>query len=406
MSKDNSRFFKEKKIWSEVKDSLLACYLVPYFSKIMMTKRPLLYIDCFAGKGKFEDGKTGSPLNALGCLSESLLKNRSTKEGAPKPEVYMRFIESNHAQDLWNNLPQPCPCDCKVIEGAFELQIGKLLNNAAKRMPNANVFLYVDPYGIKALNMPLFQALPKHFSSAELLINLNSFGFLREALRVRKIALKTCDEDLLTDLDEYDSSILDSLDDLNTIAGGDYWQEIVDQYKHQQISMLEAEKRFAECYKMQLRKSFRYVLDMPIRLKSGQNPKYRLVFATNHVDGCTLMADNIFKRGDYLVRDIQHGGQMSMFETTPDNEYVDEQQIDRKMSYVVDAIPDGDAVQSKELLADFFNQNGVICATRHLNASLARLESGKRIQVTRPGVAPNSKYWTEQKGKKIFVRRA
>ena len=64
MSKDNKDFFKVKKIWSVVKDELLACYLVPYFSKIMSTRKPLLYVDCFAGKGKFDDGKNGSPLNA------------------------------------------------------------------------------------------------------------------------------------------------------------------------------------------------------------------------------------------------------------------------------------------------------------------------------------------------------
>ncbi len=65
MSKDNCGFFKQKKIWSEVKDELLGCYLVPYFTKILSMGNPILYVDCFAGKGKFDDGKPGSPLTAL-----------------------------------------------------------------------------------------------------------------------------------------------------------------------------------------------------------------------------------------------------------------------------------------------------------------------------------------------------
>lgn len=68
MSKDNRDFFVQKKIWSVVKDELLRCYLVPYFNKIFLTRKPILYVDCFAGKGKFDDGNDGSPLVALKCL--------------------------------------------------------------------------------------------------------------------------------------------------------------------------------------------------------------------------------------------------------------------------------------------------------------------------------------------------
>ena len=68
MPKDNRDFFKTKKIWSEVKDELLGCYLVPYFNKILSMGNPVLYVDCFAGKGKFDDGKGGSPLTALQSL--------------------------------------------------------------------------------------------------------------------------------------------------------------------------------------------------------------------------------------------------------------------------------------------------------------------------------------------------
>lgn len=410
MSKDNKDFFKVKKIWSVVKDELLACYLVPYFSKIMSTRKPLLYVDCFAGKGKFDDGKNGSPLNALDCLRQSIAMNAAYQKGAPTPEVFMRFIELNHAQELITNIPKDSPCNIKVIEGAFEANIIPLLQKVQKSYCNSNVFLYVDPYGIKALNMELFRALPGMFDSAELLINLNSFGFLREALRVRKIALEDSDLELLTDLVEYDSSTLNSLDELNCIAGGDYWQAIVDQYKTHEINMIEAEKLFAEQYKMQLRKAYKYVLDMPIRLKAGGITKYRLVHATNHVEGCTLMADNIFKRADYLVVDIQNKGQISLFETTPDNGYIDEQQIDEKMRCLIDEVADTHSIRLNELQAEFFNRYGVICSTSHLSSgrngsSLKRLEKSNEILVER-SAGSTARYWTESKDKTITIRRA
>lgn len=68
MAKKNDDFFLEKKSWSVVKDELLGCYFKPYVSKILHTNRPLVYVDCFAGKGKFADGNNGSPLIALETL--------------------------------------------------------------------------------------------------------------------------------------------------------------------------------------------------------------------------------------------------------------------------------------------------------------------------------------------------
>lgn len=73
MSTSRNTFFKGKKIWSEVKDALLGYYLVPYFSKVMRNPKPILYVDCFAGKGKIDDGNLGSPLITLQCFGRCLL---------------------------------------------------------------------------------------------------------------------------------------------------------------------------------------------------------------------------------------------------------------------------------------------------------------------------------------------
>lgn len=56
MPKDNRNFFAKKKDWSEIKNTLLGAYLKPYFQKILTTKHPVFYVDCFSGKGRFDDG--------------------------------------------------------------------------------------------------------------------------------------------------------------------------------------------------------------------------------------------------------------------------------------------------------------------------------------------------------------
>ena len=401
MPKDNSNFFKEKKIWSEVKDELLGCYLVPYFSKILSMGSPVLYVDCFAGKGKFDDGKPGSPLIALDCLNNILTKNASI------PSLKLKFIELNHATDLEHNLPPQHKGRCEVISGRFEDEIIPLLQSARQSHSRLNGFLYVDPYGVKVLNAALFDSLSKAFNTAELLINLNSFGFIREACRVQKIAFREREDDIFSDLDEYDSSTLESIQELNDIAGGDYWISIINDYSQNKIDCYQAEKEFSHQYKKRLQQNYTYVLDMPIRLKPGQHPKYRMVHATNHHDGCILMADDMAKRTDRLVIEIQGGGQISIMPLTADNEMIsDDMLIDNVKKLLGSEIH---FVRLNSFLANFFNEYGVLCGTSRIkNSALKVLEKSGHIEVNRvPAMTKTGKVatsWTDGKEYAISLR--
>ncbi|MDR2655932.1 MAG: three-Cys-motif partner protein TcmP [Oscillospiraceae bacterium] len=409
MPKDNSDFFKQKKIWSKVKDELLGCYMVPYFTKILSMGRPILYVDCFAGKGKFEDGEPGSPLTALQSLDSSIAVYR----GSRMPAVNMKFIELNHYQYLEGNIPSQHRRRCEVIGGKFEDNIKPLLQKAMSAANHQlNVFLYVDPYGVKVLNATLFDSLAVAFSTAELLINLNSFGFIREACRVKKIKFREREYEIFSDLEEYDSSVLDSIQELNDIAGGDYWQAIIDVYRVGEIDCREAEKEFSLKYKQRLRRNYTYVLDMPIRLKAGQHPKYRMVHATNHPDGCVLMADNIAKRTDRLVIEIQSGGQLSLMPQTAENEMVGDEMLMERVKAILDRT--GSYVRLNKFLADFYNEYGVLCDLSRLSSGrsgsvLKTLEKSGYIDVQRtPAVTEKGKlsaFWQEGKGNTLMLRK-
>jgi len=410
MPKDNRNFFKQKKIWSEVKDELLGCYLVPYFNKILSMGKPIIYVDCFAGKGKFDDGKLGSPLVALESLTNSIYNYRGNRQ---IPTVSMKFIELNHATDLKINLAEQKTAGyCEVINGSFENNIIPILLKAKDEYRQPNVFLYVDPYGVKVLNAALFGTLPKTFTTAELLINLNSFGFIREACRVKKITFREREDEIFSDLEEYDSSVMDSIQELNDVAGGDYWQAIINEYSSGEIGCYEAEKKFSHQYKMYLRQSYAYVLDMPIRLKAGQHPKYRMVHATNHPDGCTLMADNIAKRSDKLVIEIQNSGQLSLLPQTADNEMVSEdilmEKVKKQLKNTIEFI------SLNKFLAKFYNEYGVLCDLSRLSSGrggsvLKTLETSGYIDVRRdPTMTDNgkpSKFWQEGMGKTLLLRK-
>jgi len=408
MSKDNCDFFKQKKIWSEVKDELLGCYMVPYFTKVLSMGNPILYVDCFAGKGKFDDGKSGSPLTALQSLDSSI----ASRSGSRIPMVSIKFIELNHYQDLETNIPSQHRDRCEVIGGKFEDNIEPLLQKAMSSNRTLNVFLYVDPYGVKVLNAALFDALAVAFTTAELLINLNSFGFIREACRVKKISFREQEDEIFSDLEEYDSSVLDSIQDLNGIAGGDYWQAIINDYSVKKIDCYEAEKEFSRQYRERLRQNYAYVLDMPIRLKAGQHPKYRMVHATNHPDGCILMADNIAKRIDRLVIEIQNSGQLSLMPKTAENEMVSEDMLMDRVKALLENTPA--FMRLNKFLANFFNENGVLCDLARLSSGrsgsvLKTLEMNGYIEVQRTPAFTDkgkpSKFWQEGKGNTLCLQK-
>lgn len=404
MAKKNDDFFVEKKPWSKVKDELMGCYFKPYVQKILCTYKPLVYIDCFAGKGKFEDDNPGSPLIALDIMKQCLAS--TTMNGTPKIDA--AFIELNYAGDLEENL-KDYP-GVKIVPGKYEEKIDGIL----KEKDGCNVFLYIDPYGIKALDCSKFDSFAsRQFNSIELLINMNSFGFIREGCRVLGAQFKTDDLDLFDDLVEYEPTVLDtsesslqtSIQALNDIAGGDYWKAIVKQYKEKEINGYKAEEYFAEQYCQRLSQSYAYVLNMPIRIHKGQHSKYRMIHATNHPDGCLLMVNNICKRWE-LLQQMQTGGQLSFLAEDINNQPVDEAEVERK---IVEHFSRYDNWTSLNVaLAIFFVKHGVICNTGTVRKILKEFEKDGRITVMRnpstTKIGKPSTFMQEGKGKTVSLK--
>lgn len=397
MAKKNNDFFKEKKPWSEVKDELLGCYLKPYLQKILYTRHSIVYVDCFAGKGAFEDGKPGSPLIALETMKDCLKQTKMTS-----CNIQPYFIDLNYADDLKNNL-RGYP-GVNIVSGKYEEQIESILTGKG----DCNVFLYVDPYGIKALDCAMFDSFAsQRFNSIELLINMNSFGFIREGCRV--LGVKFTEEDILEDLVEYDSTQLTSDEKskaaLDKIAGGDYWVEIIKKKHSGEITAYEAEAEFAEAYCKRLRESYMYVLNMPLRIRQGQVPKYRMIHATNHADGALIMVDNIFGRWE-LMQDIQTGGQQSFWEENIDNEMIDEVEIRAKIIEHVSKIKS--LTRMNPVMADFYCTYGVACRTRTVKDVYRDLEQSGVLEVHRtPATTARgraSTFFADEKGKITELR--
>lgn len=414
MPKDNTGFFKVKNSWSTIKDELLRCYLTPYFQKLLFTGKPIFYVDCFAGKGKFEDGNPGSPLIALQIIRECMTRTRkNTINGG----INACFIELNHASELRQNVTdyQQTKNIPEIISGKYEDNIIALLSN--KR--DFNIFLYIDPYGTKALDTQLFDSFKNYgFHSFEMLINFNSFGFFRDACRVKSVDYHS-DKALteLSDIVEYEPTAVDesqqSRDLLNRIAGGNYWESIVDDFKNHTIDGYKAEQRLSEEYKKRLKLRYQYVLDMPIRLKSGQRPKYRMIHVCDHEDGCFLMAQNMQKRKNELFLNIQQAGQPSLFDSIPEistsveGDFMTREEIENRLDFFL--AKRQQPISITKLLAGFINENGLICDFNLIHDILSSWQAHGKIDITRkPALTKNgvvSKFWEEKKDQSVIIQR-
>lgn len=391
MGNRNDDFFLKKKSWSVVKDELLRCYLTPYVAKILATRKPLLYVDCFAGAGKFADGNIGSPLIALNIFEERL------KEQGDKL-IEANFIESNHAEILATNLgsyTSSSNLKISIHSGTYEKNIRKILEDKSLY----NLFLYLDPYGVKHLDFGFLCSL-REFNSTELLLNFNSFGFLRVACKLLKMEFKNeIDFDYLVEYDGFSES--DATEKmLNRVAGGDYWKGIVSRYYRDNASFYELENAFTKEFCDQLKKKYEYVLNMAIRKKESHVPKYRMIHVTNHPDGAILMADNISKREE-LLKDIQLKGQQTLFGTDLDGDDVKNSVEDFLASI-------SDFHRLNVIMAEFFTEYGVQCTPGDIIEIIKSLEKKGKLEIIREPKTTEtgqpSRFYRESKDRTVKLK--
>ena len=353
-------FFDEKNEWSRYKDILLNGYLVTYFTKVMRTGIDIVYIDGFAGKGKFQDGSIGSPLIAKNAIYQAKGISKTTTK------IFPYFIEFEFADELTKNLSDR---NSTVISGDYKTEVPKILNSQKGK----NIFLYVDPFGIKYLDFEIFKNLKtSEYKSVELLLNLNSFGFIREACRLLKLKQEAFDDELPDNVYSSDKA-KNTTDNMNKIANGDYWIEIVEEYNAGKYDIFEAEQIFLERYKDELKRIFGYVYSIPIKKSKSRLSKYQMIFATNHKDGAMLMADEMIKCNNLMQNKINNG-QMWFF----DYNY----SLNNISKVVYDVITDY-YTNIKDLYDKIYTTYGFLYLTSDINKELKNLENQDKIIIQR-----------------------
>lgn len=142
----------------------------------------ILFIDGFAGPGKYQSGEDGSPVIALKALKHHAAKARITAE------VSFVFIEADrtradHLDQTVASMKPGLPGNCatEVIHGAFDEEMTDALDKLdAQAAQLAPAFVMVDPFGVAGTPMAVLRRVLRNPRS-ELYVSLmqesiNRFG--------------------------------------------------------------------------------------------------------------------------------------------------------------------------------------------------------------------------------------
>ena len=424
---DTSNFFDEKKEWSKVKDALLAVYLRPYAEKLFASGRPIVYVDGFAGRGYFGNkdaiqhfdvkqdhipDNLGSPFIAMKSLEWA---RQDSRNASCNYEAV--FIEKKYADELDEVImASQFAQRCKVYKGSFKDRLSEIIDSMNEKYPcGYNLFCYVDPFGIKDLDIKVLRdAARRHGGTTEFLINFNSFGALRAAIamcgetaRIGREIEAICEElgyenpyeDLLAENFSGQDNIM------NRLFGSQEWQGIVKDYTSKVYDGYEAESRFSALYKDRLKKTlgFKYVLDMPIRYGAdNSHPKYRMVYATAHPDGACIMGQNMRGRKELLSR-VRSGGQLSLFDETAIEA---EKRIQETKNNVMSLL-ESQWTGARQLEASLYDKYG-ICIDSFARV-LKDMDQEGLIDISRDPAETKtgrkSNFYTESKRNKLSIRK-
>ena len=363
MAKDQAEYFQEKKKWSETKDSILGCYLFPFFQKVMTTSRNgIVYVDAFAGQGKFDNGESGSPLIAIQKCREA---HRKSKQ---KPPLKFIFAEAKRSsRQLLEKNARHEAGDYRAFSGAH-IQIAASCDEAI-RLANvttlrgneipSTIFYYLDPYGIKDLQLDTIMHSPV-IEHTEALVNFCSVGFVRDACAALKVTTSMPDD--AVDISEEfpaETSATNRVERLSKAVGTNEWIGLIHRFEAGEIDFWRVEREVTDMFCHSASAHYRYVTNMPIKdmsqaPSSGGLLKYRLVHMSNYHDGCVLMNDNMLKRN----RELQISNE-SLFQLDVEGTIVDSSAVQKAMLDSVMEHPVGARVTMWELLAPVITKFGV-----------------------------------------------
>lgn len=277
--------FWEAKPHTLAKIEIMRRYLFLWFSILGANPRNkrLVYIDGFAGPGKYLNSDQSSPVAALQAAKAAI-----ERPGAKLNDVEFSFLFVEKRSDFVENLRAvvsagswPANIKWGTEVGSFEDKVGGILEELKRQGQRlAPTFAFIDPFGATGLPFRVVAEILS-YPSCEVLLNLDSDGIGR-----------------LITAQEFEKN----QENLNALFGDESWRQL-----NPALPMAKLSAGVLSLYKQRLRslRDIRYVFPFAMNTRKGQI-NYHLVFASQHPLGLEKMKEAmkaVDKTGTYSFSD-------------------------------------------------------------------------------------------------------
>lgn len=287
--KTAEKHFDKRDIQTWLKHELLTQYIKNWGSAVGLASNSknineLHYVDGFAGRGTFKDGKAASPKIAIDNLQE-LQYVFSSKYKNCKASFHIHIVE---LLKEYNNLLKSelksyskYPGQIHIYEGKFEDKVPFLLD---KTKGNPSLY-FIDPFGYKGVHMnDIVKILNQR--SHEVLINVMSYSLVRN-VTIAENKDELCNFFGLKDVDEDIVNYIELAAQIND-----------HETKSSNNKLLKLEDKIINLYIEQIRKNCGkklYFLKKRIHSQIKPAVYFHLLFATGHRRGLQEMKDAMVK---------------------------------------------------------------------------------------------------------------
>ncbi len=288
---------------TRVKHEILKRYLQAWIPILGQgPSEELVYIDGFAGPGRYSKGEDGSPVLALKAALE--------QQGQIKPNMVFIFVElrSNRADMLrlvLDEIELPSRFSVNVAGGqTFEEAVTNFVDSrtrGARRLPPT--FAFIDPFGWTGVPFDLVSRIMS-FPRCEVLVT-----FMYEEIN-RFIGLP------------------DQISNFTSFFGTDEWQQVIALEDPRQRN-----RQLHDLYLHQLRNRARAKYVRSFEMRNDRDvTDYYLFYATNNLLGLKRMKEAMWKvdrSGEFRFSDATDPRQMVLFGDEPQFDILREQLVKR-----------------------------------------------------------------------------
>ncbi|MET7460413.1 three-Cys-motif partner protein TcmP [Nonomuraea sp. NPDC005501] len=307
----NDDFFRERQAAAVFKHGILKRYPVVFASKAgsRVPDRRVVFVDGYAGRGRYEDGSPGSPLLlAQGAASVSDFRNVTgifVERDAQNYDNLERVLAEQGGQGM----------PYLLYKGDLGSHVPVILDKAK----GSALLAFLDPFGTALDSVELQKILTRGGPSpTEVLLHfsvsaVSRLGPVVRKLRVEKRAPSDDERKKIARLDRF--------------LGGTWWQPHFAELQHEDLgAATKVALSVADNYRDNVRRATGFQsVSIQVRMKPDNLPKYILVLFTRSPEGIWQFADALGKAGlewheawrsEIVLRDIRKNaavGQDSLF---------------------------------------------------------------------------------------------